>query len=689
MTASPNVTTVHQAPAQSAGSFVYDDAFSRNLGWLTDWEQQALREKRVAIAGLGGVGGVHLMTLARLGIGKFTLADFDSFDQANFNRQMGASMSTVGLPKVGVLTSMALDVNPELDLRCFAEGVTEDNMDAFLEGADVFVDGLDFFVLDVREAIFRRCRELGIPAVTAAPIGMGTSYLTFTPDGMSFEKYFGFAGRDHTQRYVNFLLGLTPTMMHASYIRDRSRVDFDNQRGPSTPMACQMCAGVAGVEAVKLMLGRGKVRPAPWVHHFDPYLGRYISQRLWRGYRNPAQTIKRFFAYRLFDRLAAQSRPAEDTSAPEAAPIDRIVDLARWTPSGDNVQHWQFEVVSPEWLRVHTELKPGENVYEYKDCEPIILALGMLIETVRLAATLEGLASNARVERQGNTIVVDITFKADAAVKPDPLAYYIRVRSVDRRPYRSAPVNDAQYRALELALGGKLTVDWYDAPSERWRLAKLNARATAIRLSIKECYQVHRDIIDTQARFSRTGVPLAAVGVDPLAQRILAWSLKSWWRTKLVNSVLKGTLLARAQLDLLPGWRCASHFCIRWRDPAKRNPTLDERLQAGAAIQRFWLTAARFGLALQPSLATLIFAHYGQTEEPFTASRAMLRRAAKVHTELDALLPDDAGTPVFLGRLGWPVVRTTPSRSIRKQRSGLERAGGGGAPEAPKGEPSP
>ena len=56
MTASPNVTTVHQAPAQSAGSFVYDDAFSRNLGWLTDWEQQALREKRVAIAGLGGVG---------------------------------------------------------------------------------------------------------------------------------------------------------------------------------------------------------------------------------------------------------------------------------------------------------------------------------------------------------------------------------------------------------------------------------------------------------------------------------------------------------------------------------------------------------------------------------------------------------------------------------------------------------
>ena len=72
-------------------SFNYDEAFSRNIGWVTEAEQQSLRGKRVAIAGLGGVGGVHLLTLARLGIGRFAIADLDRFDLVNFNRQVGAT----------------------------------------------------------------------------------------------------------------------------------------------------------------------------------------------------------------------------------------------------------------------------------------------------------------------------------------------------------------------------------------------------------------------------------------------------------------------------------------------------------------------------------------------------------------------------------------------------------------------
>lgn len=77
-------------------AFQYDEAFSRNIGWVTAEEQCVLRTKRVAIAGLGGVGGGHLLTLTRLGIGGFHLADFDTFDLANFNRQASAATSTLG-----------------------------------------------------------------------------------------------------------------------------------------------------------------------------------------------------------------------------------------------------------------------------------------------------------------------------------------------------------------------------------------------------------------------------------------------------------------------------------------------------------------------------------------------------------------------------------------------------------------
>ena len=117
--------------------FNYDQAFSRNIGWVTRAEQQALRGKRVAIAGLGGVGGSHLLTLSRLGIGSFHLSDFDSFDLPNFNRQAGAMMSSLGRNKADVVTAMALDINPELKIAVFVEGLGEQNVDAFLEGVDL------------------------------------------------------------------------------------------------------------------------------------------------------------------------------------------------------------------------------------------------------------------------------------------------------------------------------------------------------------------------------------------------------------------------------------------------------------------------------------------------------------------------------------------------------------------------
>ena len=61
--------------------FDYHAAFSRNIGWVTETEQALLRTRRIAIAGLGGVGGSHLLTLTRLGIGRFNIADLDTFDE--------------------------------------------------------------------------------------------------------------------------------------------------------------------------------------------------------------------------------------------------------------------------------------------------------------------------------------------------------------------------------------------------------------------------------------------------------------------------------------------------------------------------------------------------------------------------------------------------------------------------------
>lgn len=271
--------------------FSYDLAFSRNVGWLTEDEQQQLRQKRVAIAGMGGVGGIHLLTLARLGIEKFTIADFDVFELANFNRQVGASITNLNRPKVLVLENMVKDINPRCDLRIYDKGVLKENLADFFSEVDLYVDGLDFFAFDTRERVFKYCNQYRIPAITVAPLGMSAALINFIPGGMSFEDYFRMTGREEPEKALHFLVGLAPGMLHRHYLMDKSHVDLKAHRGPSTIMACQICAGVAGSEILKILLGRGKVWAAPHGVQFDAYRNKLIHT--WRpgGNANPINRV--------------------------------------------------------------------------------------------------------------------------------------------------------------------------------------------------------------------------------------------------------------------------------------------------------------------------------------------------------------------------------------------------------------
>ena len=280
-------------------TFNYDEAFSRNIGWITEEEQQLLKSKRIAIAGMGGVGGSHLLTLTRLGIGNFHIADFDHFELANFNRQVGASVPHLGKQKAEIMENLAQAINPELNIERFDQGINEKNQDEFLRDVDLYIDGLDFFVLDVRQKVFARCYELGIPAITAAPLGMGVALLNFLPGKMSFEEYFRLEGHDPMSQQIRFLIGLSPAFLHNAYLVDKSRVKFSDKKGPSTPMACELCAGATATEALKILLKRGKVRCAPWGYQFDAFRNKFKKTWRPRGNNNLIQKLAFHIAQKL------------------------------------------------------------------------------------------------------------------------------------------------------------------------------------------------------------------------------------------------------------------------------------------------------------------------------------------------------------------------------------------------------
>jgi hypothetical protein len=121
---------------------------------------------------------------------------------------------------------------------------------------------------------------------------------------MSFSEYFRMAGASAEGKAARFLAGLTPSMLQLGYLVDPSRVDFASRKVPSTPMACDLCAGIAATEALKVLLGRGGVIAAPWGVHFDAYKQRL--RRTWRpgGNAHPLQRALIALVQRRYARAA-------------------------------------------------------------------------------------------------------------------------------------------------------------------------------------------------------------------------------------------------------------------------------------------------------------------------------------------------------------------------------------------------
>lgn len=644
-----------------SSKFAYHSAFSRNIGWVTPEEQAVLRSKRIAIAGMGGVGGIHLLTLARLGIEKFNIADFDVFDLANFNRQAGATLSGLNRAKVEVMAAMAGDINPELKLRTFPEGVNAKNLLDFLGDVDLYIDSLDFFAFDARQEVFSACAQQGIPAITAAPLGMGAAVLNFLPGKMTFQEYFRLNEAPEDEKAFRFLLGLSPAMLQRKYLVEPSAVNFSRRRGPSTIMACQLCAGMAATEAFKILLHRGSVLAAPRGLHFDAYRQKLV--RTWRpwGNCNPIQRIAIAVAKR---QLRGQDR--QDSGKPESqvqrTVLEEILDVARWAPSGDNTQPWRFEIVDDHRLVVHGFDTREWCIYDYNG-HPSHIAQGALLESIAIAATGHGLSASIarREDSPDNKPLFDVRLVPLEKPEPDPLLPYIQLRSVQRRSMSTRPLAGGEKRALEEAVGAEYHVVWLESFFERWRAARLMFLNGKLRLTLPEAYEVHKKVIERGARFSSDRIPDQAVGLDPMTTRLMNWVMQSWPRVSFFNTFLAGTIVPRLELDLLPSIACGAHFVILRGNKADH---IDDYVDSGRALQRFWLRATSLGLQIQPEMTPLIFSAYVRDGVQFCESSHLQGQATAISQRLERLVgANNMPRVVVMGRIG--AGNRTSARSTR------------------------
>jgi molybdopterin/thiamine biosynthesis adenylyltransferase len=271
----------------------YEELFSRNIGIVSTNEQLVLSNSKVGIAGVGGVGGAHAITLARMGVGEFYLADPDIFEPANMNRQAGATISTLGRQKGVVIKEMILSINPKAKVTVFEKGLTNENLSDFLNGVDIILDGLDAFAIPIRRKLYEACSKKEKFVIASGPLGLTGTLHVFGPGSMSFEKYFDFKScRNFEECFVAFIVGTCPSFLQLGQI-DSQSVNIEKQQGPSLAPSINLCAALTGAEALQILIHKKSNLLAPRFLQFDLQKKRMVRKYLYFGNRNPIQKLKR------------------------------------------------------------------------------------------------------------------------------------------------------------------------------------------------------------------------------------------------------------------------------------------------------------------------------------------------------------------------------------------------------------
>ncbi len=342
--------------------------------------------------------------------------------------------------------------------------------------------------------------------------------------------------------------------------------------------------------------------------------------------------------------------------------INKILNAARWAPSGDNTQPWRFQILGAHRLRVRASDTRDWCVYDLEG-RASQLAVGTLLESLVIAASAEGLDTRIDLlpDCPETAPLIDVTFVEGASLAPSPLRDMLERRVTQRRPLARTALQEGHRRALEASVGTGFRVVWLAGSKARRQMAALLFRNAGIRLSIREAFEVHRRIIAWDAQFSEDRIPDRALGLDTLGLKTMRWAMGSWERVRFLNQYLGGTLLPRLMMDWLPGLRCAAHFFI----VADRAPEdLAGYLDAGRAVQRFWLTATAQGVQFQPEMTPIIFSGYVRRDIPFTASEPARRQAADLRRSLILLIGErNLDQAVFAGRVGYGPTPT--ARSVR------------------------
>jgi len=281
----------------------YQELFARNYGIFSQTEQERLRRSCILIVGCGGIGGTVAIMLARSGVGRFILVEFDDYSPSNMNRQVACFADTLGRNKASVLSEEIKRINPEATVEVHAKLLTHAEIAVLIPKADIVFPAADDMAFSIM--VFRDCRRLGKPALFVVPSGTWANVSIIMPHGPDVEAINGvprlstYEALQDVFRIRRYKFGTFFYVPLADWRIEYYREFIENDQPPTQlcPVVW-LCSSLGAMEALKVLSGKWEPVAAPryWCIYRD-------SIRIQRINGLSLQTLlvwQRRIMYRLF-----------------------------------------------------------------------------------------------------------------------------------------------------------------------------------------------------------------------------------------------------------------------------------------------------------------------------------------------------------------------------------------------------
>ena len=581
---------------------------SRNHYKISPAEQSELLGKKIGIIGLS-VGSAVAVSMATERIcGALKLADFDTIELSNLNR-LKTGIHNIGLNKCVVTAREITEIDPFLEIECFQEGITENNLADFLQlggKLDILVDECDD--LEIKISCRQMARKMGIPVMMETSDRGMLDIERFDLDN-NLPLFHGMLAGIPDEALKNISsqnrLLLTLKIVDAMKGSHRGKVSLlevgqSISTWPQLASAVTLGGGVVTDVSRRILLNQFTDSGRYYVD-LEEIIGNKISLQNAPPNENP---------YPIFDLKSAlatsDSLPfTQNKIIPNEDQIRQIVDAGSRAPSSGNDQPWKWLYRNGRLDLFHDPHR-SHSFANYNN-QAAYLALGAAFENVVLKSKELGLSVHEQLFPLGyeSNLLVTISFgeedsETNSVYTPD-LVNYIHSRSTNRSKGSAVQLPDSDYESIKKAAESV----------EGAHLHYVSDRETIIEAAkiIGECDQIttlnahgHHDFFERDIKWTPDQIENANDGISILAldNAPAQTAALSLIRDRKIAETLRiiggGNSLAESSAQSIT---TASGIAILTFPEA----TYKEFFMGGIAAQRLWLRAEQLGIAIQPLLS--------------------------------------------------------------------------------------